>query len=144
MIRAVLVADEKLALLQLERMLKEWPDMEVVATYIDPAQALSEIGEQRPDAIFLDIQMPGMDGLQVADRIQQADGEAEIVFVTAYDRFAIEAFELNALDYLLKPLDRRRLQDGGAAAGSLWPSKPGGAAARACRPLLRIPARGQP
>ncbi|WP_438434224.1 response regulator [Gorillibacterium sp. sgz500922] len=109
MIRAVLIDDEKLALLQLERSLKEWGDIEIEATFTNPIQALSELRELRPDVIFLDIDMPGLDGLQTADRIQQTDADAEIVFVTAYDRFAIEAFELNALDYLLKPLDRRRL-----------------------------------
>ncbi|MEO3946917.1 response regulator [Gorillibacterium sp. CAU 1737] len=109
MIRAILIDDERLALLQLDRLLKEHSDVEVIGSYTDPLSAFAEVIERKPDVIFLDIHMPGLNGLQAADRIQQDLPSVEIVFVTAYDEFAVEAFELNALDYLLKPLNRGRL-----------------------------------
>ncbi|WP_058302327.1 response regulator [Gorillibacterium timonense] len=153
MIRVLLIDDEKLALLQLEKLLKEWPDIEVLATYTDPRLAVQEISRWKPDAVFLDIQMPGMNGMKAADFIQQAYSPAELIFVTAYDRFAVEAFELNALDYLLKPVDRRRLGKtvsrllgsvpSTIVQGAPKPSKPSPSAVIRCLGPLRVEGEGE-
>ncbi|MBP1996022.1 response regulator [Paenibacillus eucommiae] len=109
MIRALLIDDERLALLQLEKMLKELTSIEIVATYTEPALAVQAASDLNPDVIFLDINMPEMNGLQTAEMIQDVCPAADIVFVTGYDVYALEAFELNALDYVLKPVHRNRL-----------------------------------
>ncbi|MFF2484552.1 response regulator [Paenibacillus sp. NPDC058071] len=109
MIRTILIDDERLALRQLEHMLLEWDGIAVVGAYTNPFAALEEAPALRPDVIFLDINMPEMDGLQAAEKLQDAIPGAQIVFITAYDRYAIDAFELSALDYLLKPINRSRI-----------------------------------
>ncbi|MEW9702732.1 response regulator [Paenibacillus sp. SI8] len=109
MIRALLVDDERLALLQLEKMLKELTSIDIVAAYIDPAEAVQTALQSQPDVIFLDIDMPEMNGMEAAEILREACPTADIVFVTAYDRYAVEAFELNVLDYVLKPVQRNRL-----------------------------------
>lgn len=110
MIRAVLVDDEPLALQRLERLLRDSTEVEVVGTFIHPSEALEAIPETYPDVFFLDIEMADTDGLTLADQLLSLDPTAQIVFVTAYNAYAIEAFELNALDYLLKPVKPDRLQ----------------------------------
>ncbi len=109
MIRTVLVDDEKLAITQLEKLLKEYASMTIVAAYTDPIQAVQGIKGYNPDVIFLDINMPGLNGMQAAEMMQNACPQVDIVFVTAYDTYALEAFELNALDYVLKPVHRNHL-----------------------------------
>ncbi|WDL95643.1 response regulator [Alicyclobacillus sp. ALC3] len=109
MIRAVLVDDEPLALERLSRMLQQSGVVEVLGTFSHPAEALLALSETRPDVFFLDIEMPGIDGLALADQLLSVEPTTQIVFVTAYNEYAIEAFELNALDYLLKPVRRERL-----------------------------------
>ncbi|SFL76044.1 Two-component response regulator, SAPR family, consists of REC, wHTH and BTAD domains [Paenibacillus sp. 1_12] len=108
-LKALLVDDERLALLQLEKMLKELADIHIVGTSMNPLQAIEMAANLKPDVIFLDIQMPGLSGLQAAEQLQEICPSAEIVFVTAFDEYAIQAFELHALDYVLKPLQRKRL-----------------------------------
>ncbi|WP_083205297.1 response regulator [Bacillus sp. FJAT-27264] len=109
MIQAILVDDERLALMKLEHMLKELGTVNVVATYTDPVEAVNEAGKWKADVIFLDIDMPEMNGLQAAEIMHERTPEADIVFVTAYNNYALEAFEVNALDYVLKPVIRDRL-----------------------------------
>lgn len=109
MIRTVLIDDEKLALVQMEKLLKEYADIHIVATYTDPLHAVQSIQDQQVDVIFLDINMPELNGLQVAEAMQSASPQSDIIFITAHDEYAIEAFELNALDYILKPVHRNRL-----------------------------------
>lgn len=86
-----------------------WPDLQVVDEAVDGPDALRKINSLQPDIAFLDIQMPGLTGLQVAQLAQLAQAPTQVVFVTAFDRHALEAFDAHAVDYLLKPLDAARL-----------------------------------
>ena len=83
--------------------------MQIVAACEDGGAALDAIGEHKPDVAFLDIRMPGLTGLEVAAAAAEASPATQIVFVTAYDQYAIQAFERGAVDYLLKPIARERL-----------------------------------
>jgi len=109
-VTCVIAEDEQLfrdALLQLLR--QEWPALTIVAACEDGGAALEAIGEHRPDVAFLDIRMPGLTGLEVAAAAAEASPATQIVFVTAYDQYAVQAFERGAVDYLLKPIARERL-----------------------------------
>lgn len=108
MIRALIVDDEPLARRALMRMLQEHRDVMIVGESGDGETALSQIQQTQPNLVFLDIRMPGKDGLQVAGELFRKFKGA-VIFVTAYDRHALEAFNLNALDYLLKPFTPERL-----------------------------------
>ena len=109
-IRALIVDDEPLARESLKLLLASHPDVVLAGEAGNGRQALSLIRRERPDLLFLDVQMPGMSGLDVLRRLGSFDAMA-VVFVTAYDRYAIQAFESRALDYLLKPYtDERFLQ----------------------------------
>lgn len=88
---------------------KAWPELQIVAECEDGASALEAIAEHRPDVAFLDIRMPGLTGLDVAAASAEASPATQIVFVTAYDQYAIDAFERGAIDYLLKPIAADRL-----------------------------------
>lgn len=110
MISAFLVDDEPLALMYLESILKELMEVTIAGAYTNPAEAIAALASCRPDVIFLDIDMPEMDGLQAAEAIHAVCPDTEIIFVTAYNQYAVEAFERSALDYVLKPLQRRRLK----------------------------------
>lgn len=107
-IRTVIVDDEPLARRGLELRLREAADVEIVAQCANGREALAAIADLAPDLMFLDIQMPGLSGLDVVKQVPQ-ESMPMVVFVTAYDRFAIDAFESHALDYLLKPVDDDRL-----------------------------------
>jgi two-component system LytT family response regulator len=107
-IRTIIVDDEPLARRGLELRLKDATDIEIVRQCANGREALAAIAELSPDLMFLDIQMPGLSGLDVLAQVPQ-ESLPMIVFVTAFDRFAIEAFEAHALDYLLKPVDDDRL-----------------------------------
>jgi len=107
-IRAIIVDDEPLARRGLELRLREATDVEIVRQCANGREALAAITELQPDLMFLDIQMPGLSGFDVLKQVPQ-ESLPMIVFVTAFDRFAIEAFEAHALDYLLKPVDEARL-----------------------------------
>lgn len=109
MIRALLADDEQLALLQMEHMLTAYPDIVVAGAAMDPAMILEMASSLQPDVVFLDIHMPDMNGLRTAELIQQVSPGTDIVFVTAHGDYALEAFDINALDYLLKPISRDRL-----------------------------------
>ena len=109
-VTCVVAEDEQLfrdALLALLR--QEWPALEVVAACEDGGAALEAIGEHKPDVAFLDIRMPGLTGLEVAAATAEVSPATQIIFVTAYDQYAIQAFERGAVDYLLKPIARERL-----------------------------------
>lgn len=108
MIRILIADDESPARDKLQRWLGELGDIEVVARAEDGLQAAAGIDQLRPDVVFLDIQMPGLNGLEVAAQLEQETAPL-IVFVTAYDEHAVKAFDLNAVDYLLKPYDKERL-----------------------------------
>jgi DNA-binding LytR/AlgR family response regulator len=105
--QAVIAEDEPLLAAELrEELAKAWPQLEIAAVVHDGHAALDAVAEHKPDVCFLDVRMPGLDGLEVA-RILGA--QAHIVFLTAYDQYAVQAFDEGAVDYLLKPLDRTRL-----------------------------------
>ena len=109
-VTCVVAEDEQLfreALLALLR--EEWPALQVLAACEDGGAALEAIGEHKPDVAFLDIRMPGLTGLEVAAATSEVSPATQIVFVTAYDQYAIQAFERGAVDYLLKPIARERL-----------------------------------
>jgi two-component system LytT family response regulator len=107
--RAIVADDEPLARARLRRLLQQLHDVEIVAECADGAEAAEAIRRLRPDVAFLDIQMPELDGFAVLDELAETRPTA-IVFVTAYDQHAIRAFEEQALDYLLKPVNAERLQ----------------------------------
>jgi DNA-binding LytR/AlgR family response regulator len=109
-LRALVADDEPRARQFLERLLGEHAEIEVAGLAHGGAEALAMIHELRPDVAFLDIHMPDLSGLEVARHLRGEDAPV-VVFVTAYDRYAVEAFEVAALDYLLKPIRRERLGD---------------------------------
>jgi DNA-binding LytR/AlgR family response regulator len=117
--RAVLADDERLMREQLRARLAEvWPELQIVAEAKNGAEAVALVEQHRPDIVFLDIRMPGLTGVDAARQIAQLpprEGEdddwlPEIVFITAYDQYAVEAFEQGVVDYVLKPAERERLQ----------------------------------
>ncbi|MCL1634105.1 LytTR family DNA-binding domain-containing protein [Luteimonas sp. SX5] len=111
MLKCVIAEDETLLRQALIAMLREvWPQLEIVAECEDGGEALEAIAEHRPDVAFLDIRMPGLTGLEVAAAMADASPKTQVVFVTAYDQYAIDAFETGAVDYLLKPISRERLE----------------------------------
>jgi len=107
-LRVLIVDDERLAREKLRRFLAEWETVRVVGEAENGSQAVARIRELRPDVVFLDVQMPGMDGFGVLSQLS-GRGLPVFVFVTAHDEYAIRAFEVEAIDYLLKPFDRARL-----------------------------------
>ena len=109
-LRAIIVDDENLARRGLSLRLQHIPQVEVIAECTNGAEALKAIAELDPDLVFLDIQMPGMDGFEVISHLQ-ADTMPMIVFVTAFDEYAVDAFKVHAVDYVLKPIDEERLQE---------------------------------
>ncbi|MEP6900010.1 MAG: LytTR family DNA-binding domain-containing protein [Rhodanobacter sp.] len=110
MIRAVIAEDEALLRSALGRLLAEtWPELDVIAECEDGASALEAIADYQPDVAFLDIRMPGLSGLEVAAAAIECSPATRIVFTTAYDQYAIDAFERGAVDYLLKPIAPERL-----------------------------------
>ena len=109
MYRAVIVDDEPLARERIRTLLAAEPDFRVVAECGDGETAVAAIEETQPDVVFLDVQMPEMDGFEVLDALGERVG-AVLVFVTAYDQYAVRAFDASALDYLLKPFDRARFE----------------------------------
>jgi two-component system LytT family response regulator/two-component system response regulator LytT len=109
-LKAVLVDDEQLARDELGYLLEQVGGVEVVGQAGNGIEALTTIERLQPDVVFLDVQMPGLTGFEVARRLLGGRAGSQIVFVTAYDQHAIEAFEVNAVDYLLKPVDQARLE----------------------------------
>lgn len=111
MLECVVAEDEELLRTSLLLQLGEvWPGLRIVAECEDGASALEAIAEHKPDVAFLDIRMPGLTGIEVAAALSEVSPRTQVVFVTAYDQYAIDAFEQGAVDYLLKPVARDRLQ----------------------------------
>jgi two-component system LytT family response regulator len=107
-IKAIIVDDERLARNELKKLLEQHPEIEVVDEASNVDEGVEKIDIARPDLIFLDIQMPGKTGFDLLAELEKAP---RVIFTTAYDEFALKAFEVNALDYLLKPIDPLRLAD---------------------------------
>ena len=106
--RAIIIDDERLARAELRKLLQEFPEVEVIDEAANAEEGIAKIEHQRPDLIFLDIQMPGKTGF---DMLSELERTPQVIFTTAYDEFALKAFEVNALDYLLKPVEPKRLAD---------------------------------
>ena len=109
-LRAIIVDDESLARRGLSLRLQQMPMVDVVAECANGQQALEAIAEHSPDLVFLDIQMPGIDGFEVVRQLQ-SDNLPMVIFVTAFDQYAVEAFKVHAVDYVLKPIDDDRLHE---------------------------------
>jgi len=109
-LKALVVDDEQLARDELGYLLGQLGGVEVVGQAGNGVEALTAIDRLQPDVVFLDVQMPGLTGFEVARRMLDARAPSQIIFVTAYDQHAIEAFEVNAVDYLLKPVEQARLE----------------------------------
>jgi two-component system LytT family response regulator len=124
--RVIIVDDELLARAVLREHLAAYPDVDIVGECANGFEAVKAIAELAPDLVFLDIQMPKLDGFEV---VELAGAKAQYVFVTAYDQFALRAFEVHALDYLLKPFSRERLEQAVAHARARVGSPQAGVAA---------------
>ncbi|MFA7585330.1 MAG: LytTR family transcriptional regulator DNA-binding domain-containing protein [Novosphingobium sp.] len=109
-IRTILVDDEKLAIQGLQLRLEKFPDVEIIDTCNNGREAIRKIKTEKPDLVFLDIQMPGFDGFSVVKGVMEIEPPL-FVFVTAYQEHAVRAFEANAVNYLMKPVDEDRLAD---------------------------------
>ena len=107
-IKAIIIDDERLARNELKKLLEQHPDITIIDEASNVDEAIEKIDLSRPDLIFLDIQMPGKTGFDLLSEIEKSP---RVIFTTAYDEFALKAFEVNALDYLLKPIDPKRLAD---------------------------------
>ena len=108
----IVVDDEQLACDELSYLLKDFPEVDVIATASNGLQAVELIRAMEPELVFLDINMPGLDGMGVVRQLREQGAELpHFIFVTAYDQYAVEAFRLEALDYLLKPVDKVRLAE---------------------------------
>ncbi len=105
--KTLLIDDERLARNELRRLLASHPDIEIVGEAVDVDDAMEKVAALKPGLLFLDVQMPGADGFSLLERLEAP--LPAVIFTTAYDEFAVKAFEFNALDYLLKPVDPNRL-----------------------------------
>jgi len=136
--RVLVVDDERRARERLARLLAAFPDIEIAGEAADGIAAIESIATLRPDAVFLDVQMPGLNGFEVLAELA-ADTRPPIVFVTAWDQYALHAFDVNAVDYLVKPVEEDKLA---RAIGRLRERSPGDGvaklAATAGRPARRI------
>ena len=108
MYKAIIIDDERLARNELKKMLNDFPQIEIIGEAANAKEGIEKIENLMPDLIFLDIQMPGKSGF---DMLQELDRAPNVIFITAYDEFALKAFEVNALDYLMKPVEPKRLAD---------------------------------
>jgi len=109
-LRILVVDDEQLAREELCFLLGQAGGLEIAGQAKDGVEALRLTGELRPDVVFLDVQMPGLTGFEVARRLRLIDAPPQLVFVTAFDQYAVDAFSVNAVDYVLKPVDAERLE----------------------------------
>jgi two-component system, LytTR family, response regulator len=130
--KAIIIDDERLARTELRKLLQDYPEIEIVDEASNAEEGIQKIENHNPDLVFLDIQMPGKTGF---DMLSELDHSPQVIFTTAYDEYALKAFEVNALDYLLKPIEPRRLADaveklrrtthnGGSEKANHHPSEP--------------------
>src|SRR5260221_3761502 len=124
-IKTLIVDDEPLARRRIRRLLAVESDVEVIGECGDPQQAISVIQERNPDLVFLDIQMPGVDGFGVLESLPPRSTPA-VIFVTSFDQYALRAFDVHALDYLLKPFDRDRFRQALTRANQQLEKQTGG------------------
>ncbi|WFR58387.1 response regulator [Anaerocolumna sp. AGMB13025] len=108
-ITAILVDDERLALKIMDIMLQKYPQIKIIGQYTNPIQAIEDIKLLKPNFVILDIDMPCMNGMEAAERILEESPGTQIVFVTAYEEYALKAYEFHPMDYLLKPVEEKRL-----------------------------------
>lgn len=106
--KALIIDDERLARTELRRLLEPFKEIEIVGEAVNADEAIEKITQLSPELIFLDIQMPGKSGF---DMLEELDKVPKVIFTTAYDEYALKAFEYNALDYLLKPIEPKRLEE---------------------------------
>lgn len=106
--RAIIIDDERLARTELRKLLQDFPEVEVIDEAANADEGIHKIDSLQPDLVFLDIQMPGKTGFDMLSELERAP---HVIFTTAYDEYALKAFEVNALDYLLKPIEPKRLAD---------------------------------
>jgi two-component system LytT family response regulator len=106
--RAIIIDDERLARSELKKLLQDYPEIEVIDEAMNADEGIAKIESLHPDLIFLDIQMPGKTGFDMLGELHKSP---HVIFTTAYDEYALKAFEVNALDYLLKPIEPKRLAD---------------------------------
>ena len=106
--RAIIIDDERLARAELKKLLQDFPEVEVIDEAANADEGINKIDSLQPDLVFLDIQMPGKTGFDMLAELERAP---HVIFTTAYDEYALKAFEVNALDYLLKPIEPKRLAD---------------------------------
>jgi len=106
--KAIIIDDERLARAELRKLLQDFPEVDVIDEAANAEEGISKIESSNPDIIFLDIQMPGKTGFEMLSELDRAP---HVIFTTAYDEYALKAFEVNALDYLLKPVEPSRLAD---------------------------------
>jgi len=111
LIKVIIIDDEQPSVDKLEKLLRDSGLASVEGKFTEPLEALEFLKENKVDAVFLDIEMPDMDGIELASHIVDLQGGTDVVFVTAYNRYAVEAFCLNALDYLMKPVTAERLKE---------------------------------
>ena len=107
-IRTIIIDDERPARAELKKLLQDFHEIEIIDEAQNSKEAMEKITKQEPDLIFLDIQMPGKNGFELLQELERAP---KVIFTTAYDEFALKAFDVNALDYLLKPIDSKRLSE---------------------------------
>jgi two-component system LytT family response regulator len=146
--KALIVDDEDLARAVVREHLAAHPDIEIVAECANGFEAVKAAAQHQPDLVFLDIQMPKLDGFEVLDLLESDGRRPAVVFVTAYDQHALRAFEAQAVDYLLKPFSKERFETALAKARALQGSRPAAAqlaaAHRQGRPLERIVVKDGP
>ena len=106
--RTLIIDDERLARKELIGLLAHYDEVEIIGECSNAQEAIEMISKEQPDLIFLDVQMPGMNGFEM---LQQLEYLPQVIFVTAFDEYAMKAFEVNALDYLLKPVETDRLKE---------------------------------
>jgi len=110
MIKAILVDDELFALKELQLQLESLPNIQIIGSFTNPLESFFNITTLDPDVVFLDIDMPEVSGIYLAEQIMTTHPQVKIIFVTAFDKYAINAFELNAVDYILKPFTLERIK----------------------------------
>lgn len=108
MIKVMIVDDEEFNLLEIEESIKDKYDLKIVGSFLNPYKALEASKLLKPDIAFLDIEMPGINGLELSEKLLEINPVMKIIFITAYSQYAVEAFEMNAVDYVLKPIRKER------------------------------------